>query len=73
MRLTLGDRSEQLSIGLISHGVKAGEVIGHTALTKKYRQELSEALPIAFARELPPCGNAYIMDPTVVALATRWS
>jgi len=51
MRLTLGDRSEQLSIGLISQGVKAGEVIGQITPSAKSRQELSETLPIAFARE----------------------
>ena len=27
MRLALGDRSEQLSVGLVSQGVNAGEVL----------------------------------------------
>jgi len=31
MRLTLGDRPEQLSIDLISQGVNAGKVIGQIA------------------------------------------
>jgi len=37
----------------------------------KSRQELSDALPIAFAREPHHAGMAYIMDPTFMALATR--
>ena len=57
MRLTLGDRSEQLSIDLIRKGVNAGEVMGQIAPFTKSRQELSEALPIAFAHEPPPRGN----------------
>jgi len=52
MRLSLGDRSEQLSIDLISQGVNAEEVIGQIAPSTKPRQELS-----ALSREPPPRGN----------------
>jgi len=37
MRLTLGDRSQQLSIGLVSQDVNAGEVIGQIAPSTKSR------------------------------------
>ena len=57
MRLTLGDRSEQLLIGLISQGVNTGEVTGQIAPSTKSRQEFSEALPIAFALEPSKRGN----------------
>ena len=50
VRWTLGDKSEKLSIGLVSQGVNAGEVIGQTAPSTKSRQELSEVLPIVFSR-----------------------
>jgi len=80
MKLTFGDGSEQLSIGLISQGVNAGEVIGQIAQSAKSRQELSEALPIAFAREPPPrgsgihdgfnsCGSGYQMELIVLQVA----
>jgi len=36
MRLTLSDRSEQLSIGLTSQGVNVGEVIGQIAPSTKF-------------------------------------